>query len=108
MTCACGCGQETNVIPRTKTRSGYVKGDHYRYVFNHFQPHNGRPSGCLPFDPADVGPSTKALARRLGIDRRQIYRWRKAGLTITRAEWLADRLGRHPAELWDNYYEVCS
>ncbi|MEO7173734.1 hypothetical protein [Flavobacterium sp.] len=106
--CACGCGQETNVVPYNVGRSGYQKGDHYRYVRDHFNNHADRVLRRFPFDPADVGPTTKALARRLGIDTRPIYRWRTQGVTVRRAEWLADRLGCHPTELWPDYYEVCS
>jgi hypothetical protein len=33
--CACGCGQETRLAPRTDRKSGWVKGEPLRYIRNH-------------------------------------------------------------------------
>lgn len=39
-------------------------------------------------------------ARRLGVERTQVYRWRSTGLTFEQAETAAERLGFVPYELW--------
>lgn len=59
----------------------------------------------LPFSPLDVGLDVSAIALRLGVDRRQVYRWRESGVTVTQADELAVRLGCHPTELWADFYE---
>lgn len=33
--CQCGCGQETNIAPRTQTKNGWVKGEPLRYIAQH-------------------------------------------------------------------------
>ncbi len=35
--CECGCGQPTNLSPKTSTREGYVKGRPYRFLHTHAQ-----------------------------------------------------------------------
>lgn len=56
----------------------------------------------LPFDPLEreVGVETKALAEVLGVSVRQVWRWRRDGVQIKRADELADRAGSHRWELW--------
>ena len=34
--CQCGCGEITNIRVQNKPKLGYKKGDHYRFVFNHY------------------------------------------------------------------------
>ena len=45
------------------------------------------------------------LAKRLGVDRNSIYRWRKDGIP----EWSADKaaitMGYHPSMIWPEYLE---
>lgn len=43
------------------------------------------------------------VARRLGINARQVHRWRKTGLTVHQADVLAVRAGFHPAEVWPDW-----
>jgi len=45
--CHCGCGQKTKIADKNHTRSGHVKGEPLRYVFNH-HPH---PKGVADFWP---------------------------------------------------------
>ena len=43
------------------------------------------------------------LNRRLGVNRRQVYRWRTAGrIGVVTADRVACRLGLHPCEVWGN------
>lgn len=46
------------------------------------------------------GRSPKAIARVLDRSPRMVYRWRRLGLTVTAADELCHRIGRHPAEIW--------
>jgi hypothetical protein len=51
--------------------------------------------------PNDPGAWNDArLAEVLGVPLRYISRWRKAGLTVHRADRLAAALNLHPALLW--------
>jgi hypothetical protein len=57
----------------------------------------------LPFDPLErlVGRGCGlAAARALDVHPRQVYRWRRQGVTWATADQLAARVGRHPAEVW--------
>lgn len=64
------------------------------------------------FDAAPLleGRTTKGLARAIGVDARQVYRWREYGIPADRADEVACTLGYHPAELWPDWYaaEVAS
>ena len=54
-----------------------------------------------PLVAAAGNPEPGALARRLGVDRRTVHRWQRAGLVpATTADRAAVRLGHHPAEIW--------
>ena len=33
--CHCGCGEKTTIITKNNSKSGYVKGEYYKYVKNH-------------------------------------------------------------------------
>ena len=47
------------------------------------------------------------LARRLGIPRETLARWKNHGVTLAGAEMVADLEGRHPAEMWgDDYWHA--
>lgn len=50
--CACGCGEETKIAPMTSSRSGAVKGEHFRFLYGH----NGR---SRPDHPARGGVRSK-------------------------------------------------
>lgn len=43
------------------------------------------------------------LALRLGVDRRQVYRWAHYGLTDMQADEAAIRCGLHPAIVWPDW-----
>lgn len=45
------------------------------------------------------GPT--ALASQLDVSVRNIYRWRRIGLTEAQADEFAVRCGLHPCEVWD-------
>lgn len=56
-----------------------------------------------PFEPLEsfVGaPSVLTFAERLGIDPRQVYRWRERGVTAEQADALAVRAGAISYEIW--------
>ncbi len=54
-----------------------------------------------PLEAAAGHPSAAALALRLGVTRRTVNRWRRAGAVPARhADTVAVRLGHHPAEIW--------
>lgn len=60
----------------------------------------------LPFDPlaSRLGDlPVLEVARRVDVDSRQVYRWRKAGLTVDQADRLAVLAGFHPAEIWQQW-----
>lgn len=50
--------------------------------------------------------STVGLALRLRVHRRQLYRWRRYGVTIDQADTLAITAGYHPAEVWPQWWET--
>lgn len=43
---------------------------------------------------------SRLVAELLGVDRRQVYRWRQIGVTVDQADVLAVRAHRHPFEVW--------
>lgn len=47
-----------------------------------------------------VGGCGVEVARRLSIQRRQLYRWRHRGVTWAQADILASRAGVHPSAVW--------
>lgn len=64
-----------------------------------------------PWEPLDalMGGSAKSQAARLGVDDRQIYRWRRAGgLTDSAADRCAITLGTHPGLVWPGWDDVGS
>lgn len=63
----------------------------------------------LPVDPLDrlTGLNNRALARLCGIPERNLWRWRKAGLTAQKADELAAAVGVTPFDLWGVEYETC-
>lgn len=50
--------------------------------------------------------SFKALARRLGIERSTLYVYQERGVPVHSADRLAVKLGKHPCEIWDDWYDV--
>jgi hypothetical protein len=48
------------------------------------------------------------LAARLGIGRRQVYRWRHEGIPVLMADRAAIRIRRHPAEVWGHDWLVAA
>jgi hypothetical protein len=44
------------------------------------------------------------IATTLHTDRTNVYRWRKAGLTVATADSLSIRAGMHPALLWPDMF----
>lgn len=56
----------------------------------------------LPFGPLEglLGGCGARVALRLGVQRRQVYRWRQTGVSWAQADELAVRAGYHPREIW--------
>lgn len=60
------------------------------------------------------GPQTRNMnyaavsevAELAGTSRRQWYRWRRTGVDVWQADELAVRFGRHPGELWPEWWET--
>lgn len=51
--------------------------------------------------------SMTAFAEEIGVDRREVYRWRDAGgVTDVMADRLAVRFGRTPGEVWPDWFDV--
>ena len=46
-----------------------------------------------------------AIARQLGVDRNQIYRWRKDGMAPLTADAVAIRIGVHPSLIWPTWFD---
>lgn len=42
----------------------------------------------------------------LGTDRGQMKRWRRTGLTEAQADCLAVHIGRHPSEIWPEWFAM--
>ena len=40
------------------------------------------------------------------MDHTQLQRWRRLGVTVDQADWLAVTTGRHPSEVWPDWYEI--
>lgn len=59
----------------------------------------------LPFAPLETlaGGRPHELARRVGRNSRQVYRWRSEGLSPSLADRLATRLGFHPSNVWPEW-----
>lgn len=47
-----------------------------------------------------VGASVRVQALTLGVDPRQVLRWRHQGVTWAQADELAVRAGYHPGDVW--------
>lgn len=57
----------------------------------------------FPLEPLQIAigsPNNLAMARRLGVHARQLYRWRSYGLDEHQADRAAIRCGLHPALVW--------
>lgn len=50
--------------------------------------------------------NVSVLARALGVDRAQAARWRNDGLPLDSADRVAVLLGKHPAEVWPEWYRL--
>lgn len=50
--------------------------------------------------------SVDEVAAEAGTTRRQWYRWRRQGVPLWEADRMAVTLGRHPAELWPQWWEA--
>lgn len=56
-----------------------------------------------PFEPLEQfvnAPNMVLFADCIGIDTRQVYRWRESGITVAQADALAVRAGALPYEIW--------
>lgn len=61
----------------------------------------------LPLEPLVAAHGTvTALAAALGRSREQVARWRSGGLPLGSADSVACALGRHPAEVWPEWYAL--
>jgi lambda repressor-like predicted transcriptional regulator len=61
----------------------------------------------LPLEPlVQRCGSASALARATGIERTQLARWRRDGVPLDSADRVAIAVGRHPAEVWPDWYIV--
>jgi hypothetical protein len=47
-----------------------------------------------------------SVAVKLGLDRQQIYRYLQQGLGVYVADAVAIRLGRHPVNIWANWFDI--
>lgn len=57
----------------------------------------------LPFEPLEALLATGCgvlTAQLLGVNRRQVYRWRETGVSWAQADELAIRAGLHPSSVW--------
>ena len=64
------------------------------------------PTAPLLAEFADL--SAAQIAGRFGVHRSQIVRWRRTGATLN--QWDADRyavmIGKHPGEIWHDWFDV--
>jgi hypothetical protein len=61
----------------------------------------------LPLEPLVVAHgSVTALADALGRPRRQVSRWRSDGIPLFSADLVACALGRHPVEVWPEWFAL--
>jgi hypothetical protein len=52
------------------------------------------------------GSLVKQTAVVLGVNTRYVYRWLHDGLGVYQADAIAVILGRHPVEIWSDWYEL--
>ncbi len=52
-----------------------------------------------------VGGSVRAQAAAVGVNPRQIHRWRQQGVSWAPADLLAVRAGFHPGDVWDDWWQ---
>jgi hypothetical protein len=50
--------------------------------------------------------NVSVLARALGINRAQVARWRSDGLPLDAGDRVAVLVGKHPAEVWPEWYRL--
>jgi hypothetical protein len=64
----------------------------------------------ITLDPAPLlalGDTCPHIADLCGVRIRQVERWRAgAQITLPTADRIAVRLGRHPGEIWDEYWDI--
>lgn len=83
-----------------------------RYVYGHIgESVQQRRGGLLRFDGRHDHMSNrrgaKDFCRVHGIDRAQIVRWKRDGVTLKIADRLAGLLGLHPFDIWGpDYYAI--
>lgn len=82
----------------------------YHYLpFNPLWEYAGDPNARTPGAKNSMVPSpTSTFARRVGVSRRAVARWKRSGM-IARyvAEQVCDSLGVHPVEVWgDDYFRI--
>lgn len=66
-----------------------------------------RPQPRLPLEPLVAAHgSVSALARTLGRNRAQVSKWRATGVPLLSADRVACALGRHPAEVWPQWWSL--
>lgn len=59
-----------------------------------------------PLLQATGAPNNLQAARTLGVQPRQIYRWRRYGLKLNDSDRMAAQLGKHPTEIWEGWPQV--
>ena len=55
---------------------------------------------------ADEVLSLAEMARRLGVDHRQVLRWRDNGMPLKSADRVSGLLAAHPVEIWGADYFI--
>ena len=61
-----------------------------------------------PFDAFDQPPPTMGeMSEALGISDRSLYRWAVEGIPEAAADRAACAVGKHPSELWPNWFANC-
>jgi transcriptional regulator with XRE-family HTH domain len=58
------------------------------------------------FEFAALQLSVSEVARRTGVTRRTVVRWKHGGIPRWSADTVAIRLGSHPAVIWSNWDSV--
>jgi len=52
------------------------------------------------------GGNVSELSRAVRVGRTQLAHWRRNGVPVDSADRLACSLGRHPAEVWPEWYRL--
>lgn len=52
------------------------------------------------------GVNMTELSNLIAVDRKQLTQWQTSHLTLALAEKLADKVGRHPSNIWGPEYHI--